>query len=97
MCLVTTFKENLKRWERTSTINITEKIFARHRKPIREAHKETLSRWVNEIIKNADINVNIFKPHSCPSASCSVAKNSDVLIEEVLKQGQWFNFSEILL
>ena len=42
-------------------------------------------------MKNAGINVNIFKPHSCQSASSSAAKNVGVSIEEVLKLGQWSN------
>ena len=42
-------------------------------------------------MKNADIHVNIFKPHSCPSALSSGAKNAGVPIEEVLEQGQWSN------
>ena len=71
---VTTLKEYLKQRERTSTINITQKIFVTHHKPIWEAHKETLSRWFKEVMKNAGINVNIFKPHSCQSASSSAAK-----------------------
>ena len=86
LCPVSTLKEYLKRRERTSTINITQKIFVRHRKPIREAHKETLSRWVKEVMKNAGIDVNIFKPHSCRSASSSAAKEAGVPIEETLKQ-----------
>ena len=53
---VTTRKEYLKRRERTSIINITEKIFVTHRKLIRETQKETLSRWVKEIVKKAGIN-----------------------------------------
>ena len=56
LCPVTTLKEYLKRRERTSTINITKKIFATHRKLIRETQKETLSRWVKEIVKKAGIN-----------------------------------------
>ena len=87
LCPVTTLKEYLKRRERTSTINITQKLFVTHRKPIREAHKETLSRWVKEVMKNAGINVNMFKNHSCQSTSSSAAKKAGVLIEEILKQG----------
>ena len=62
---VTTLKEYLKQRGRTSAINITQKIFVTHHEPIREAHKETLFRWVKEVMKNAGINLNIFKPHSC--------------------------------
>ena len=46
LCPVTTLKEYLKRREKTSTINITKKIFVTHHKPIRDAHKEIISRWV---------------------------------------------------
>ena len=62
---VTTLKEYVKQRERTSAINITQKIFGTHHEPIREADKETLSRWIKEVMKNAGINLNIFKPHSC--------------------------------
>ena len=37
-------------------------------------------------MKNAGIDVNIFKPHSCRSASSSAAKKAGVPIEEILKQ-----------
>ena len=37
-------------------------------------------------MKNAVINVNIFKPHSCRSASRSAVKNTGISIEEVFKQ-----------
>ena len=36
-------------------------------------------------MKNAGISVNIFKPHSCRSASSSAAKKVGVPIEEILK------------
>ena len=88
---VTTLKEYLKQRERTSTINITQKIFVTHHEPIREADKETLSRWIKEIMKNAGINLNIFKPHNCWSASSSAAKKPGVSIEAILKKRQWSN------
>ena len=49
LCMVTTLKEYLKQRERTSTINITEKIFVIYCKPNREAKKETHSRRLKEI------------------------------------------------
>ena len=68
-------------------MNITQKIFVTHR-----GHKETLSRWVKEVMKNADINMKIFKPHISRSASSSGAIiKAGVPIEETLKQGQWSN------
>ena len=91
VCPITTLKEYLKRREGTLTLNITEKIFVTHRKPIREAQKETLSRWVEEVLKGGGINVNISKPHSCRKTSSSPAKNAGVRIEEALKQGKWSN------
>ena len=42
-------------------------------------------------MKSAGINVNMFKPHSCLNVSSSTAKNAGVPIEQVLKQGRWFN------
>ena len=49
---VTTLKEYLKRRERASTKNITEKIFVTQL----ETQKETFSRSVMEIMKSAGIN-----------------------------------------
>ena len=42
-------------------------------------------------MKSAGINVNMFKPRSCQNVSSSTAKNAGVPIEQVLKQGRWFN------
>ena len=42
-------------------------------------------------MKNAGINMNIFKPRSCQNASSSAARKAGVPIEEELKQGHWLN------
>ena len=70
----------LQQSEWTSTIDITEKIFVirTYWKPIKEGKKDTLSRWVKETMKNASVNVNIFKPCNCGSASSSASKNADI-------------------
>lgn len=74
LCPIHIFKECLVRRRRAATINITKNVFVTYLKAIREAHKETISRWVIEIMRSAGINVSILKIHSYCSVSSSAAK-----------------------
>ena len=64
-----------------------------HGKPHKPAHKDTIARWVKELMKLAGIDTGIFKPHSCRSASASAAKRCAIPIDHILQQGNWSNAS----
>ena len=64
-------------------------FFITHRKPYRPASKDTLARWVNNVLTSSGIDTSQFAAHSCRSASASKAKVSGVPMEQILKCGQW--------
>ena len=55
------------------------------------ASKDSLVRWVKEVIRNSGIDAEIFKPHSTRVASNSAAYKLGMPLQEVLKRGQWSN------
>ena len=59
--------------------DIYDKFFITHRKPHHPASKDTISRWIKETMKGEGIDVSVFKPHSCRSASSKQANRSERL------------------
>ena len=55
------------------------------------ASKDSLARWVKEVMGNSGIDTEIFKPHSTRVASNSAAYKLGMPLQEVLKRGQWSN------
>ena len=63
-------------------------FFRTHGKPHYPISKDTLARWVKEVMVCAGIDVTIFKPHSTRGASASKAFHLGILLSDILKQGQ---------
>ena len=57
--------------------------------PFSPPSKDTIARWVKTVLHLNGVNIDIYKPHSCCSASASHAKIAGVPLEDVLRAGQW--------
>ena len=57
-------------------------------KPHHPASKDSLARWVKEVMGNSGVATEIFKPHSTRVASNSAAYKLGMPLQEVLKRGQ---------
>ena len=64
-------------------------LFITTAKPYCKASKDTLSRWVEGMLKGAGIDIKIFSPHSNRSASTSMTKSFHLPIDLILKTGGW--------
>ena len=64
-------------------------LLVSYRKPHKPVHKETVSRWLKDILLLSGIDTSVFTSHSFRAASTSKAKSADVPIDDILKQGQW--------
>ena len=53
--------------------------------------KESLARWVKEVMENSGIDIEIFKSHSTRVASNCAAYKLGMPLWEVLKRGKWSN------
>ena len=51
----------------------------------------TISGWLKNVLKKAEIDISTFKAHSTRSASTSKVDLCGAPIEEILKQGYWSN------
>ena len=64
-------------------------FFLTHRRPHHPAAKDTIARWVKTVLHLSGVDIDIYKPHSCRSASTSHAKLAGVPLEDILRAGQW--------
>ncbi|CAH3175287.1 unnamed protein product [Porites lobata] len=60
-----------------------------HCKPHGPASKDTISRWLKQVMLDAGINTSVFKPHSTRSAATSAAKSADVPLDEIMTTAGW--------
>ena len=67
----------------------TDKFFITHHKPYHPASKDTLARWVKDMLHFSGIDTLHYAADSCCSASSSKARVSGVPMEQILKCGQW--------
>ena len=75
--------------QRTLLAPQIDKFFITHRKPYHPASKDTLARWVKDMLHFSGIDTSHYAAHSWPSASSSNARVSGVPMEQILKCGQW--------
>ena len=89
LCPVATISGYVKRRE---SMNVQcDEFIITHGKPHKPAHSETMSRWLKEVMSESGVDVKIFKPHSCRSASTSAAIRGGIPVATILQQGNWSN------
>ena len=87
LCPVQTIKDYMKRREEFS--NTGTKFFVTSRPPHNPAHKDTIGRWVKDMLKDAGIDTDLFKVHSVRAAASSKALVCGAPLSDVLKAGDW--------
>ena len=68
-----------------------DELFITHRKPFHPASKDSIARWIKELLSLAGIDTDLFTPHSCRAAATSHAESLNFPISQILKAGQWKN------
>ena len=71
----------------------TGKLIVTHKKPHRPASRDTISRWVKDVLSEAGVDTQTFAPHSCRSAATSKAKLHGIPIDEIMKRACWTRIS----
>ena len=87
LCVVSTLREYILR-RKTLSLSHSQ-LLVSYRKPHKPVHKETVSRWLKDILLLSGIDTSVFTSHSFRAALTSKAKSADVPIDDILKQGQW--------
>lgn len=64
-------------------------LFISYCKPHKKVSKDTIARWVKDVLKASGIDVAIFKPHSCRAASVSQANKMRLPLTTILRTAGW--------
>ena len=66
-------------------------LFLSYIKPFKPISKDTLSRWIKEILKATGINTDKYSLHSTRAASTSKCRSKGLQIDEIMKTAGWSN------
>lgn len=87
LCVVTAMSDYL---DRTSSLRKNEtSLFISFVPPHRKVTKDTISRWIKLVLTSANIDINVFKPHSVRAASTSYAAKTGLSIGTILNTAGW--------
>ena len=87
LCVATVLDKYIKR---TEIVQGNEKqLFISLIKPLKNVSKESISRWIKNVMQVAGIDTSIFKPHSTRVASASKVNSCQVPINSILKVASW--------
>ena len=76
--------------EKTKSLRGTEtQLFITHQKPHKKASRDTIRRWIKQIMATAGIDVTVFKPHSVRAAVTSKAKLNNASTSDIMKAAGW--------
>ena len=76
--------------EKTKSLRGTEtQLFITHQKPHKKASRDTIRRWIKQIMATAGIDVTVFKPHSVRAAATSKAKLNNASTSDIMKAAGW--------
>ncbi len=66
-------------------------------KPHNPVSKDTIARWVEGVLKDADINTNNYSSHSSRAAATSYGFAKGVKLTEILQAAGWSNCSNVCI
>lgn len=76
--------------ERTKLLRGSEsRLFITHQKPHKKASRDTIRRWIQQMMIKAGIDINVYKPHSVRSAAASKAKAANASLVEIMQTAGW--------
>lgn len=92
ICVVQCLQEYLKRTEEKRE---SEFLFIQTRLPHKTASSQTISKWLKEVLKESNIDINKFSSHSYRHASTSKANVLGVSIDTIFHCAGWSNSSKV--
>ena len=87
LCVYHCLEEYIQRTEKLRSDD--GQLFISFNKPHHKVNRETVRRWIKNVMDLAGIDVNIFKPHSTRLASTSAAAQAEQSLREILKVAGW--------
>ncbi len=88
LCVVTYMNAYLDRTDGLRGAN-SKQFFITHGNPHNDASRASIRRWITDVLRDAGLDLTIFKAHSTRSASTSAASISNVPLDTILRTGGW--------
>ena len=86
LCVVQNLSMYLERTRKHRTDN---ELFISYQRPFKAVSKDTVTRWVNDIMLKAGIDVRKYVTHSCRSAASSFAHKKKVALKKIMDSCGW--------
>lgn len=87
ICVVTTLREYIKRT--ASLRGADSQLLISYIKPYKSVSRDTITRWVREVLNQAGIDTSIYSSHSTRSASASAAHRAALPLDDILATAGW--------
>ena len=91
LCVVEHLKEYLQRTKRLREDH--SQLLISYVKPFKPVSKDTISRWVKQVLESAGININKYSAHSSRAASTSSCKAKGLSLTVIMQSAGWSNSS----
>lgn len=89
ICVVDYLKEYLTR-TKPFRKEVTQLLIS-YAKPFKPVTKDTIARWVRDVLEQSGIDVKKYSPHSSKAASTSHCKAKGLTLTEIMKTTRWSN------
>ena len=86
LCLVKNLQAYL---VRTRELRTSSKLFISYQRPYNPVTRDTITRWVNNIMGKAGIDTSVYVTHSCRSAASSYARDKKVPLRRIVEACGW--------
>ncbi|XP_067668322.1 uncharacterized protein [Haliotis asinina] len=87
LCIVTVLREYL---VKTAPLRDgANQLFISYARPFKAVSKDTVSRWIRQVLQSSGVDMTIFTPHSTRMASTSAALRNFVPLHTILKTAGW--------
>ena len=84
VCVVSTLRIYLDK-----RLGDSDQLLQCHRRPYGPASKDTIARWLKQVLKDSGVDTSVYSAHSYRGASTSAANRVSVPIHKILGRGQW--------
>ena len=84
VCVVSTLRIYLEK-----RLGVSDQLLQCHRRPYGPASKDTIARWLKQVLKDSGVDTSVYSAHSYRGASTSAAARVSVPIQKILNRGQW--------
>lgn len=89
ICILRVLTEYVNRTNKLKADNGETKLLISHQKPHKAVSKDTVCRWIKEVLKLCDIDIQQYTAHSTRSASTSAATKAGLPLATIMSAAGW--------